>query len=109
MSNHLIIPTPPIIQDSRVLALFSTVKHKLGPNFSQFTLDSKLGFLSVRIRLNFHVFPNSQEDFGTFEGSSGWISEFFPNQESNMENCFFKHKSRLHFQITPNSPKSWEG
>ena len=44
------------------LALLSTVKHELGPNFIQFTLDSKLGFLSVRLRLNFHVFPNSQRD-----------------------------------------------
>ena len=73
----------------KLLALFSTVKHELGPNLSKFTLDLKLGFFSVRLRLNFHVFPNSQRDFGIFEGYSGWTSQFFPNQENKKENCFF--------------------
>ena len=54
----------------KFLALYSTLKLKLGPNFSQFihnsSIDSKLGFLSVCLRLYFQVFPNSQRDFGIF-------------------------------------------
>ena len=77
----------------KLLALYSTLKLRLGPNFSQFihnsSIDSKLGFLSVSLRLYFQVFPNSQRDFGIFLCCPGWTFQFFPIQEKKMENCFF--------------------
>ena len=69
----------------KLLALYSTLKPRLGPNFLQFihnsSIDSKLGFLSVSLRLYFQVFPNSQRDFEIFLCCSGWNSQFFPIQE----------------------------
>ena len=62
----------------KLLALYSTLKLRLAPNSS---IDSKLGFLSVSLRLYFQVFPNSQRDFGIFLCCSGWTSQFFPIQE----------------------------
>ena len=70
----------------KLLALYSTLKLKLGPKFS--SIDSKLGFSSVSLSLNFQDFPNSQRDFGIFLCCSGWTSQFFPIQEKKMKNCF---------------------
>ena len=64
----------------KLLALYSTLKRRLGPNFSQFIHGFKIGIF-------------------------GWTSQFFPIQEKKME----KHKPRLYFQIIPNSLKNWEG
>ena len=54
----------------KLLALYSTLKLRLGPKFLQFihnsSIDSKLGFLSVSLRLYFQVFPSSQRDFWNF-------------------------------------------
>ena len=76
----------------KLLALYSTLKLRLGPNFSQFihtsSIDSKLGFLSVSLRLYFQVFPNLQRDFGIF--LLLWLDfSVFPNSGKKMENCFF--------------------
>ena len=50
--------------------LFSTVKLKLGPNFSQFIQK-----LNVGLRLYFQVFLNSHTDFEVFECYSIWDSD----------------------------------
>ena len=50
----------------KLLALYSTLKLRLGPNFHNSSIDSKLEFLSVSLRLYFQDFPNSQRDFEIF-------------------------------------------
>ena len=61
------------------------------------SIDSKLRFQSVGLRLYFQAFPNLQRDFGIFECCFSWTS-----QSSQLG------KKRLCFQIVPNSLKSWE-
>ena len=42
----------------------TSIKDLTFPNSS---VDLKLGFLSVSLRLDFQVFPDSQRDFGIFK------------------------------------------
>ena len=56
--------------------------------FPNLSVDSKLGFLKVSLRLNFQVFPNSQRDSGIFEGCSDWSSQFFAIQERKDGNIY---------------------
>ena len=63
--------------------LSSTVKLKLGHNFSLFIHNSKLRFFSFCLWLTFQVFPNSQKDFVIFEFCSSWTSHFFPIHEKD--------------------------
>ena len=78
----------------KLLALYSTLKLRLGPKFLQFihnsSIDSKLGFLSVSLRLYFQVFPSSQRDFWNFfyVALAGLLS-FSQFRKKKMENCFF--------------------
>ena len=68
--------------------LFSTVKFKLGYNFSQFIHWCKIGifecwsvlfaYFLYFLRLYFQVVHSSQRDFGTFKCCSSRTSEFFP-------------------------------
>ena len=71
--------------------LFSAVKLKLGHKFSSIIRRFKI--LSLEFWLDFHVFPNSQRDFGIFECYSS---------------AGFEHKTMLYLQIFPNSRKSRE-
>ena len=70
----------------KLLALFSTVKYKLGSWFSQFVCRFKMGFLRVSLRLYFQVFPNSQRDFRIFECCFGWTSQL---REKRWKTVFF--------------------
>ena len=99
----------------KLLALYSTLKLRLGHNFLQFIqnsfIDSKLGFLSVSLRLYFQVCPNSQRDFGIFFMLLWLDFSVFPNSGKKRWKIasFFKHKPGLYFQIIPNSLKNWKG
>ena len=75
--------------------------------FLSSSIDSKLKFFECW--LYFQVFSNSQRDFGIFKCCSFWTSQIFQFMKK-MENClfFFKCKPMLHFQIFPNSLKSWK-
>ena len=54
------------------------------------SMDSKLGFLSVGIKLLVHIFPNSKWDFGIFKYSSSWMSQFFSFHEKDGNLSFLK-------------------
>ena len=58
--------------------LFSTVK--LRSNFSNSSIDSKLGFFVLVLGYTSKFFPVNQE---IFECCSSWISRFFPIQEKD--------------------------
>ena len=65
---------------------------KLGYNFSQFIKiyhNAKLMFLSVGLRLNSQLVPNSQRDFGIFKYCSSWTSEFSPIHHKDGKLRFF--------------------
>ena len=47
------------------------------------SLDSKLRFLSVDLRLYIQAFLNSQRDLGIFEYYASWTSQFFPIPEKD--------------------------
>ena len=53
-------------------------------------MDSKLGFLSVGIKLLVHIFPNSQRYFGIFKYCSSWISQFYSFHEKDWKLSFLK-------------------
>ena len=66
--------------------------NKLGYNFSQFIKiyhNAKLMFLSVGLRLNSQLVPNSQRDFGIFKYCSSWTSKFSPIHHKDGKLRFF--------------------
>ena len=85
--------------------LFSTVELRLGHTFCQFIHKSKIVIFWVLVLGCLWSFLINKEILGFFNVALAGL----PNHEKkNKKLGFFELEPRLHFQVFPNSLKSWE-